>query len=64
MSMSSLDYLESAQKMLDEAIKSFKKGKFTSEVSYIHSAKQDMENALYYARKEHSNKDILESKMK
>lgn len=40
LSNSSYEYLESAEKMIGEAEEKFKKGLFSSEISYINSAKQ------------------------
>lgn len=56
MSNSSFEYLESAEKMIGEAKEKFKKGLFSSEISYINSAKQDIENALWYAVREQETK--------
>lgn len=52
MLLNSLDYLKSAEKMIKMAKEKYKERQFASELSYIEAAKQDIDNALYYAKRE------------
>jgi hypothetical protein len=60
MSTSSQDFLMNAIKMLKNAEDEFNLGNFSSQLSYLYSAKQDIDNAIWKAEHE----KLLKEQMK
>lgn len=58
MSVYSLDYLESAERMLKVAKEEFNQGNVDSVISYLLSTQQDINNALFKAKYEKEAKRI------